>query len=184
MTSWMTPTCAKRCTSSVLLPLGLLAGLSLDVTQPPRGVCDAARQEAPLDFTLKDIDGEAVSLASYEGHVIVLNFWATWCAPCRFEIPRLIKLQNQYRAAGLIVVGLSIDTVPEKATAYAQRMGINYPILVIGENHSIQKAYAPIWGVPSTVLIRRNGLICRRQLGFVSDRDFDNRILGLLREPK
>ena len=167
-----------------VLALGVLAGVPSHAQPPPGGVCDAAPQDAPLDFVLKDLNDNPVSLARYSGNVIVLNFWATWCTPCRIEVPRLIKLQDQFRAKGLTVVGLSMDTELQKVRDYAQRTGINYPILVIGTDHAIEKAYAPIWGVPSTVLIRRNGLICRRQMAFVSDRDFENRIRGLLRESK
>ena len=81
------------------------------------------------------------------------------------------------------MVGLSFDTDLQKVRDYARRMGINYPIFMIGKDHAIQRAYAPLWGVPNTVLIRRDGLICRRQIAFVSDRDFGNRIQSLLREP-
>ena len=178
----MTSTRATWRTCCTLFILGAFGLAPLRAQQAPVGVCDAAVQEAPLDYTLKDLAGNAVSLASYKAHVIVLNFWATWCGPCRIEIPRLIKLQDQYKTKGLIVVGLSMDTDVEKVPAYAQRVGINYPIFTIGRDHALQKAYAPMWGVPSTVLIRRNGLICRRQLAFVSDRDFENRIQALLRE--
>lgn len=169
---------------SLLLAVGVFIGSSWQADQPPGGICDAAAQEAPLDFTLKDINGDAVNLVKYKGHVIVLNFWATWCAPCQFEVPRLVRLQNQYREIGLIVAGLSIDTDPERVPPFARRLGINYPVFTIGEGHSIQKAYAPIWSVPSTVLIRRNGRICRRQMAFVADRDFENRVRGLLRESR
>ena len=167
-----------------LLVTGMLGAASLRAQQLPSGVCDAAIQEAPLDFTLKDVNGDAVSLARDHGNVIVLSFWATWCLPCRIEIPRLIKLQEKYRAKGLVVVGLSLDTDLQKVRDYARRMGMNYPIFMIGTDHDVEKAYAPLWGVPSTVLVRRGGLICRRQMSFVADRDFENRIRALLREPK
>ena len=81
-------------------------------------------------------------------------------------------------------MGLSLDTDLQKVRDYAQRMRMNYPIFMIGRNHAIEKAYAPLWGLPSTVLVGRDGLICRRQIAFVADRDFDCRIQALLREPK
>lgn len=184
----MASTRGRRCAWCGLLAmavfgLGSLNG-DLHAEQLPRGTCDAAVQEAPLDFTLNDINGNAVNLASYKGNVVVLNFWATWCGPCKVEVPRLIKLQDTYRAKGLTIVGLSLDTNLQKVHDYARRMKMNYPIFMIGEDHAIQKAFAPLWGVPATVLIRQDGLICRRQLGFVATRDFDNRVKALIRAPR
>ena len=147
----------------------------------PTGVCDARAQEAALDFTLNDINGKAVNLAAYKGNVIVLNFWATWCEPCKAEIPLLIKLHDKYGAKGLAVIGLSLDRDAENVQAYAQRLGMNYPLFRIGPSHAMHNAYAPLSGVPATVVIRRDGLICRRQLGALSEENFEKRLLALLR---
>ena len=147
----------------------------------PNGVCDARAQEAILDFTLSNVDGDAVNLSTYKGNVIVLNFWATWCEPCKVEIPLLITLHDKYRAQGLTVIGLALDRHVEKVQEFVQRLGMNYPIFMIGPDHSIDKAYAPRWGVPATVVIRRDGVICRRQIGALSEGNFEKRLLELLR---
>src|SRR6266852_397895 len=102
----MPGTRSRRVPWCALLAIGLLGSVASHAYQPPSGACDAATQEAPLDFTLKDVNGDAVSLDSYHGNVIVLSFWATWCLPCRVEVPRLVKLQRKYREKGLTVVGL------------------------------------------------------------------------------
>ena len=165
----------------LLLAITVL-GIATAHAQPvPVGVCDAKADDAPLDFTLSDLNGTSVNLSAYKGHVIVLNFWATWCEPCRVEIPMLSRLHDKYRAKGLTVVGLSLDREIENVPPFARRLGVSYPIFVIGPNHAIDKAYAPRWGVPATVVIRRDGVICRRQVGVPSEDSFEKRLVELLR---
>src|SRR5262245_53079208 len=89
----------------------------------------ATGKPAPLHFTLKDMNGADVKLASFKGKVILLNFWATWCGPCKAEIPSLIELQEQY-ADDLVVLGLSVDDTVDKMKPYAAQYKINYPLLV------------------------------------------------------
>jgi thiol-disulfide isomerase/thioredoxin len=107
----------------------------------------AIGMNAPLNYTLKDINGVDVHLASFKGKVILLNFWATWCGPCRVEIPDLIALQTQY-ADELVVLGISVDDEADKMKPYAEDMKINYPLLVGLGRDDIQEAYGPLWGIP------------------------------------
>ena len=93
-------------------------------------VCDQDAQPANLDFTLKDMNGEDVSLLSHEGKVILLNFWATWCGPCKIEIPGFVELQDEYRDQGLVVLGVSIDDPVSKIKPFAEEYKVNYPMLV------------------------------------------------------
>src|SRR3954463_9329184 len=89
----------------------------------------ASGKDAPLGFTLKDMNGVEVKLASFKGKVILLNFWATWCGPCRAEIPSLVQLQQRY-GDQLVVLGVSIDDPLNKLKPYATEMHMNYPVLV------------------------------------------------------
>ncbi len=115
---------------------------------------------------LSDLGGKERSLGEWRGKVLVINFWATWCAPCREEIPLLIDLQKRYGSKGLQVVGIAIDS-PEATAAYAQTMGINYPVL-LGETDGIAllARYDNRYGsLPFTVVEARDGTVSTRKLG-------------------
>ena len=134
---------------------------------------------APLDFTLKDMNGIDVRLASFKGKVILINFWATWCGPCRIEIPYLIELQQQY-GDELVVLGVSIDDTAEQLAPYAMQMGVNYPLLVGKGRQDFQDAYGPFWGIPVTVFVARDGLIHKKHSGIASKEQFEHEITSLL----
>jgi thiol-disulfide isomerase/thioredoxin len=134
---------------------------------------------APLDFTLKDMNGIDVRLASFKGKVILINFWATWCGPCRIEIPYLIELQQQY-GDDLVVLGVSIDDTAEQLAPYAKQMGVNYPLLVGNGRQDFQDAYGPFWGIPVTVFVARDGLIHKKHSGIASKEQFEHEITSLL----
>jgi thiol-disulfide isomerase/thioredoxin len=134
---------------------------------------------APLDFTLKDMNGIDVRLASFKGKVILINFWATWCGPCRIEIPYLIELQRQY-GDDLVVLGVSIDDTAEQLAPYAMQMNVNYPLLVGNGRQDFQDAYGPFWGIPVTVFVTRDGLIHKKHSGIASKEQFEHEITSLL----
>ena len=136
-------------------------------------------KNAPLNFTLKDMHGEDVALSSYKGKVIILNFWATWCGPCKAEIPDLVRLQDQYRD-DLVVLGFSVDDTPEKMKPYAEEYKINYPLLVGNGREDVQDAYGPLWGIPVSVIIDREGKIARKHSGIASREQFEREIRPLL----
>src|SRR5262245_44825605 len=96
--------------------------------------CDPRAKPATLDFVLKDTQGKPVRLADYKGKLIVLNFWATWCIPCRAEIPALVELQSKYARQGLQVIGVSIDDPVEKMQPFAAQYKVNYPVLTAFKN--------------------------------------------------
>ena len=172
-----------------LVLLTLMPGpATIDPNAPPpaAGSDDAepndaalAGKPAPLNFTLKDMNGIDVKLASFKGKVIVLNFWATWCGPCRVEIPYLIELQRQY-GEDLVVLGVSVDDPAEKLKPYAEEMKINYPLLVGNGRQDFQDAYGPFWGIPVTVFVSRDGLIHRKHSGIASKEQFEHEITSLL----
>jgi thiol-disulfide isomerase/thioredoxin len=138
-----------------------------------------AGKPANLGFTLKDMNGVDVALASFKGKVILLNFWATWCAPCRVEIPYLIELQKQY-GDDLVVLGVSVDDTAEKLKPYASEMEINYPLLMAAGRQDFQDAYGPFYGIPVTVFVGRDGLIHRKHSGIASKEQFEHEIKMLL----
>jgi len=139
----------------------------------------AAGRPAQLQFTLKDMNGVDVALASFKGKVILLNFWATWCAPCRVEIPYLIELQKQY-GDDLVVLGVSVDDTAEKLKPYASEMKINYPLLIGNGRQDFQDAYGPFWGIPVTVFVGRDGVIHKKHNGIASKEQFEDEIKSLL----
>ena len=142
--------------------------------------CDAQAKPAPLDFTLRDIDGNHVRLAELKGKVILLNFWATWCGPCKIEIPWFVEFQRRYRDDGLVVLGLSVDDTPEQIRPFAAEFQVNYPMLVGLGREDFQEAYGPVWGLPVTFFIDREGTLCRTHLGIGTREEFQRDIDALL----
>ena len=119
--------------------------------------CDANAKPANLKFTLNDINGKPVDLSAYKGKVILLDFWATWCGPCKIEIPGFVELQSKYRDKGLVVIGVSVDDTLEQLQPFAAAFKMNYPVLLGNGRDDIQQAYGPIWGLPTTYIIGRDG---------------------------
>ena len=132
--------------------------------------------------TLPDLDGRPQRLEQWRGKVVVVNFWATWCAPCREEIPLLIKLQKKYGAEGLQLVGVAIDQA-EKVRPYAAELGMNFPILMGGvETIELSRTLGNRAGVlPFTVILGRDGRIAAREVGAAKEGPLEARLLVLLR---
>ena len=141
--------------------------------------CMANAKPAKLDFTIKDLDGKDVSLTSFKGKVILLNFWATWCGPCKAEIPGFVELQNTYKT-DLVVVGYSVDDKPEQAREFANQYKMNYPILLGDGREDVQDSYGPIWGIPASFIISRDGKVCKKHLGIAPKAVFEKEIKALL----
>lgn len=144
------------------------------------GVCPADAKPANLDFTVSDMQGNKVALSAYKGKVILLDFWATWCPPCKAEIPGFVELQETYGGQGLQVVGVSVDDPAEKLPPFAEEFRMNYPVLVGLGRDDLQDAYGPMWGIPTTFLINRDGKICRKHSGLVGKERYEQDIKALL----
>jgi peroxiredoxin len=134
----------------------------------PGAMCPADAKKANLDFTVKDMRGGDVRLSDYRGKVILLDFWATWCVPCKYEIPSFVELQEQYGPRGLQVFGVSVDDTADKLEPFAAELKMNYPVLQGLNRDDLQSAYGPIWGIPVSVVIARDGRICARHAGLPS----------------
>jgi cytochrome c biogenesis protein CcmG/thiol:disulfide interchange protein DsbE len=128
--------------------------------------CAQAKTEAEAvpapEFSLKDLQGNALSLASYKGKVLVLNFWATWCPPCRREIPDFIEAYKELKDKGLEILGVSVDELSEDALRdWTQKAGMNYPVALA--TAKIVADYRPGEYIPATIVIDRRGSIRYRQ---------------------
>ena len=144
------------------------------------GGCPANAKAANLNFTLKDINNKDVHLASLKGKVILLDFWATWCGPCKIEIPWFIEMQNKYGSSGFQVVGISVDDTLDKLKPFVSQMKMNYTVLQGLDHDDVQEAFGPIFGVPVTLVISRDGRICTRHTGLGSKPAFESAIKALL----
>jgi thiol-disulfide isomerase/thioredoxin len=147
---------------------------------PAAAACDANAKPANLNFTLKDISGKDVTLSSYKGKVVLLNFWATWCGPCKVEIPWFNEFQQKYQDKGLVVVGISADDTVEQLKPFVAQYKMTYPVLLGLGRDDVQEALGPVWGLPTTLLISRDGKVCKRHMGLAQKAEFEKGIVGLL----
>jgi thiol-disulfide isomerase/thioredoxin len=143
--------------------------------------CMADAKPANWNFKLKDMDGKEVELSSFkdQGKVVLLNFWATWCGPCKAEIPGFVELQDKYRDK-LTIIGYSVDDTPELAKKYAAQYKMNYPILLGEGREDVQDAYGPIWGIPASFIISKDGKVCRKHMGIAPKAVFEKEVVALM----
>ena len=146
----------------------------------PQAAQGEARKEAP-NFTLKDINGDQFQLSQLKGKVVILDFWATWCPPCRQEIPHFVDLQKQYQSKGLEIVGISVDDRGAAVVKpFAQKFNINYTMLVDGQ--AITNLYGGVQGIPTTFVLDKQGRIVKKFVGLTDRSVFENLVQGLLKE--
>jgi peroxiredoxin len=127
------------------------------------------------EFSLESLDGRTVRLADYRGKGVLLNFWATWCQPCKIEMPWFEELQKEYGSQGLQVVGIAMDDASKEDIAkFAKEMGVNYPILLGKE--SVGDAYGGVQFLPSTFFIDRDGKVVDRIFGLRSRSEIEDDI--------
>src|SRR5690348_18214259 len=119
------------------------------------------------DFELNGLDGKKIKLSDYKGKAVVLNFWATWCAPCKIEIPWFVELQKEYGPQGLQIVGVAMDdSDKDDIQKFVKEMGVNYPILLGKE--AVGDQYGGVNVLPTTYFIDRDGKIVAREFGLQS----------------
>jgi peroxiredoxin len=141
---------------------------------------DKSQTATAADFELKTLDGRAVKLSDFRGKTVVLNFWATYCGPCRVEMPWLNDLYKQYRSQGLEIVGVSMDDDGEqqRVADFVREIGVNYTILL--GNHTVGEAYGGARFLPQTFFINRDGQIKGSATGMKSKSEFEDVIRKLL----
>jgi peroxiredoxin len=123
------------------------------------------------DFTLKDLSGNSVSLHQYRGKVVLLDFWATWCLPCRHSIPELVELQDKYRDKGLVIIGISVDDPLQVnnnyISAFMEKYRVNYTILRADQKTTVRYFGNGSYAIPTTFFINRDGMIVNKGMGFI-----------------
>ncbi len=141
----------------------------------------SANAPAP-DFTLRSLDGVNLRLAEQRGRVVMVNFWATWCGPCRQEMPHLSRLYEKYRASGFTLLGVNVDEDAKQAAATAGRLGVKFPVLFDGSK-SVSKLY-DLQSMPSTVLIDRDGRVRYLHRGYRDglEESYEKQIRELVKE--
>ena len=165
--------------------LALAAGyFSYAISKGDRSVNDIQQATSEALFTTKfnDLNGVPQSLEQWRGKAMVVNFWATWCAPCRKEIPELVKAQEKYHEQGLTIIGIAVD-IKENVVPFIKENGVVYPVLV--DNSSSvdvsKKLGNRVGGLPFTVFLNKNGDLVDRELGGLSEARLDDAITALLK---
>lgn len=162
--------------------IGAVAALySVRHSRARPGAASVTSNRIAPDFTLPRLDGQDLRLSSYRGKVVLLDFWASWCEPCRVETPRLVELQQKYGDRGLQIIGVSMDDSPEPARAFYQQFHINYPV-VMGTAKT-GELYGGVLGLPIAFLISRDGHIYKKHIGATDPEVFEKEIKSLLQSP-
>jgi cytochrome c biogenesis protein CcmG/thiol:disulfide interchange protein DsbE len=163
------------------------AGLAALVIAASSAACHKAEKPAPdpkaeranLDFTVKDMNGKDVRLADYKGRPLLLNFWATWCGPCKIEIPALVELSEKYKGRNLTVLGISVDDTAEDLRKFTADHRMPYPILMALGHDDLLEAYDAQMGVPVSVFIRPDGTVAMKQSGGQTKAWFETQVKAL-----
>ncbi len=134
------------------------------------------------DFTLRSVGGANLRLAEQRGQVVMLNFWATWCGPCRQEMPHLSRLYDRYRSAGFVLLGVNIDDDPRAAADLAAKLGVQFPVL-LDTDKRVSRAY-DMSAMPATLLIDRDGHVRHIHRGYRDgvERTYEEQLRSLLKE--
>jgi cytochrome c biogenesis protein CcmG/thiol:disulfide interchange protein DsbE len=158
--------------------------LVLDAGGAPQYLSPLHGKPAP-SFTLEDLSGKKISLTDYKGKALAINFWATWCAPCKVETPWLIDLRNRYAAQGFEVLAISADDIDRKdarklseekqeIARFVQKMRMPYPVLIDG--NSVADSYGDFEALPTTFFLDRNGIVVAAQMGMTTKDDLERNI--------
>ena len=168
-------------TVAALLVAAVLAGCSHERQTGVEAASlkpESKRNAAPA-FTLKDSNGTTVSLADYKGKVVLLNFWATWCGPCKIEIPWFVEFEQQYKDRGFAVLGVAMDEEGwDIVRPYITEKRVNYRILM--GNDQVAQLYGGVESLPTTFLLDREGRIASTHIGLISKGDYKNEITQLM----
>lgn len=162
-----------------LCRMGLAAGLA--ATSQAAIALPSSGAHAP-DFALRSTSGKNVRLSEYRGQVVMINFWATWCGPCRQELPLLNQIYGRYRNAGFVVLAVNVEEDANAAVKMAHRLNLGFPVLLDGDKR-VSRLYDPT-AMPVTVLVDRNGRVRHVHLGYKAgyEADYEREVRELLQE--
>jgi thiol-disulfide isomerase/thioredoxin len=168
---------SRRKIAMITLACGLLSGCQ----SSPTVTAASSDRKAAANFALAEANGAPVQLSDYKSKVVLLNFWATWCGPCKVEIPWFIEFEKTYKDRGFVTLGVSMDDDGWKAVKpFMVQRAINYPVMI--GNDRVTELYGGIDSLPTSFLIDRDGRIASRHLGLISKRDYEAEILKLIAE--
>jgi thiol-disulfide isomerase/thioredoxin len=143
------------------------------------GVASAGERKAAANFTLKDLDGAGWNFSEQRGKIVVVNYWATWCGPCRFEMPGLVRFADEYRSRGVETVGVTVDEDLSLVPPFVEKYGIKYPILAAGYNPNLSPDGMVL---PTTFLYDKNGRLAKKYTGIVLESTLKSDVERLLKE--
>ena len=130
-------------------------------------------------FVVKTVEGKSLKLADFKGRPVVIDFWATWCKPCRAAMPHLETVQKRYEPQGLVVMGLSVDEEePAEVRRFVQKLGVSFRIAMADER--VLDLYGPVRSIPTTFFINRQGEVVRRVVGYIDEDTLDGYVQELL----
>jgi thiol-disulfide isomerase/thioredoxin len=145
-------------------------------------------RKAISDFKFTDIDGVTSNLSDYKGKVVILDFWATWCPPCKAELPAFVNLKTKFGEKGLVIIGMSLDKgfSKEAMVTFGQGYNLNYPVVIVENNQFVSDAIEAVIGkiasIPTTLVIDKKGLLVKKYIGLTPEAEFEGVITKLLEE--
>jgi cytochrome c biogenesis protein CcmG/thiol:disulfide interchange protein DsbE len=160
----------------------LISASAYAIGQPGKPAGNSLLNKSAPEITRKDLSGSALALRNYRGKVVLLNFWATWCAPCQLEMPIFAKWQNQYGPAGLQIIGISMDDDSQPARKLVSKLKLNYPV-AMGDVR-LGERYGGVLGLPLTYLIDRRGVVRARFQGETELKTIERRMKLMLSDPQ
>ncbi len=165
----------------LIVPAILLALISLGGAVTAELAVSPQNDPLAPDFALSDLNGNTIALEDYKGKIVFLNFWATWCPPCRAEIPDFIEIYDKYKEQGLEIIGISLDRMSEaKLKQWVKKNKINYPIIMATPD--LVNDYQPGQFIPSTILIDAQGRIRHKHVGVLNKTTMEKYFMGFLNE--
>jgi peroxiredoxin len=161
------------------LVLSTILALAISVMAAGAAIKPPAQRKAAPAFSLKDTQGKTVRLADYKGKIVLVNFWATWCGPCKHEMPWFVEFQKKWGDKGLVVLGISADEEFTEAKEFAKKQAINYPILEGTE--AVMQLYGGVEALPASFLLDRDLRIASTHTGLVSKSIYERELEELLK---